>query len=201
MNFKAVVLAAVATLTMSSASFAVKVGDAAPTFSVMGADGANHKLSDYKGKFVVLEWHNKDCPFVRKHYQTGNMQKLQKKWTAKNVTWLAVISSAPGKEGFATASDAQADMTSNHAAVTTTLLDSKGKVGKAFGAKTTPQMVVINPDGKVIYDGAIDDKPTPDKADVTVAKNYVDAALEEATSGRAVSTPATTPYGCSVKYN
>jgi len=201
MNLKIAVLPLLATLAIGSSSFAVKVGDAAPTFSVEGADGKTHALADYKGKFVVLEWHNKDCPFVRKHYQTGNMQKLQKKWTEKNVAWLAVISSAPGKEGFATATDAQADMTKNRAAVTATLLDSKGQVGQAYGAKTTPQMVVINPNGKVIYDGAIDDKPTPDKADVKIAKNYVDTALEEATAGKDVSTPATTPYGCSVKYN
>ncbi len=187
-------------MAFSSTSFALKVGDAAPPFSVVGSDGQTHTLTDYKGKFVVLEWHNKDCPFVKKHYGTGNMQALQKKWTEKGVTWLAVISSAPGKEGYETATDATAEMKNAKASPSATLLDSTGKMGKLYGAKTTPHMFVINPEGKVIYNGAIDDKPTPDKADVKVAKNYVDSALEEATTGKEVTMTVTPPYGCSVKY-
>lgn len=187
-------------LAFSSTSFALKVGETAPIFSVTGSDGQTHALTDYKGKFVVLEWHNKSCPFVKKHYGTGNMQALQKKWTDKGVTWLTVISSAPGKEGYETATDAITEMKTEKATPTATLLDTSGKMGKLYGAKTTPHMFVINPDGKIIYSGAIDDKPTPDKADVKVAKNYVDTALEEATSGKEVTMNVTPPYGCSVKY-
>lgn len=184
----------------SSHAMALKTGDAAPAFSVTGADGTVHQLKDFKDKYVVLEWHNKDCPFVKKHYGSGNMQKLQKKWTDKGVTWLAVISSAPGKQGYETATDANKEMKENHASPTMTLLDSRGEMGLAYGAKTTPHMFVIDPHGVVIYNGAIDDKPTPDKADVTVAKNYVDQALVESMAGKKVTTASSTPYGCGIKY-
>ena len=145
-----IALTLVASLVLTSSALAVKVGTLAPPFAAPGFDGQVHKLEDYKGKFVVLEWHNKDCPFVKKHYGSGNMQKLQKKWTAKNVAWLAVISSAPGKEGYADAAGAQADMKATDAAPTMVLLDPKGEVAHKYDAKTTPQMVVINPDGKII---------------------------------------------------
>src|ERR1700683_1668729 len=118
----------VSPLFIAGQAYALKAGDAAPPFKVTGSDGIVHNLSDYKGKYVVLEWHNKDCPFVKKHYQTGNMQKLQKKWTAKGVAWLAVISSAPGKQGYESATDADAEMTKSGAKPTVVLLDSKGEM-------------------------------------------------------------------------
>ncbi len=183
-----------------SKAYALKVGDMAPPFSVMASDGKNHALQEFKGQYVVLEWHNKDCPFVKKHYGTGNIQALQKKWTKKNVAWLTVVSSAAGKQGYETASDANAEMKTTHALPTLMLLDPNGKMGKTYEAKTTPHMFVIDKAGKIIYAGAIDDKTTPDTEDVKTAKNYVDAALEEATSGKPVTISSTQPYGCGIKY-
>jgi hypothetical protein len=148
----------------------------------------------------VLEWHNHDCPFTRKHYVSGNMQALQKEWTAKGVAWFTVISSAPGEQGYVTPSQENAYLAQVHAAPTAVLMDPEGKLGRLYNAKTTPQMIVIDPAGKVIYDGAIDDRPTPDPEDVRGANNYVSDALTEAMAGKPVATPYTQPYGCSVKY-
>src|SRR3984957_10598187 len=144
-------------LALIASAFAVKVGDPAPGFTVVDSNGKQQHLSDYKGKYVVLEWHNQGCPYTKKHYESGNMQSLQKEWTAKGVVWLTVISSAPGQEGYVTASQENSYMSKMHAAPTAALLDPDGKVGRLYSAKTTPQMVVIDPSGKVIYDGAIDD--------------------------------------------
>ena len=179
---------------------AAKVGSAAPDFSATDSQGATQKLTQYKGKYVVLEWHNAGCPYVKKHYDSDNMQKLQRAWTAKGVAWLTVISSAPGKEGFADASGARADVALHKAAPTATLLDPTGALGKMYGAKTTPHMFIIDPQGKLIYNGAIDDKPDADSASISGAKNYVSQALQEAMAGRPVSEASTTPYGCGVKY-
>jgi len=179
---------------------AAKVGEPAPAFTATASDGKTYKLGDYRGKYVVLEWHNNGCPYVGKQYNSGNMQKLQKQWTSRSVVWFTVLSSAPGKQGFVTASDENAYLAKMQAAPTAALLDPSGEVGHMYDAKTSPQMVVINPQGVVIYDGAIDDKPTTDLADVPGATNYVSLALEQAIAGKPVATPATRPYGCSVKY-
>ncbi len=179
---------------------AAKPGDAAPDFTVADSNGKMHKLSDYKGKFVVLEWHNQGCPYVKKHYGSGNMQKLQKEWKAKGVVWLTIISSAPGKQGFVSAQEENAYIKQSDASPSAALLDPNGDVGRLYSAKTTPHMFVIDPKGTVVYNGAIDDKPTADPNDLNGATNYLSAALTEATAGKPVSTPATKPYGCSVKY-
>jgi hypothetical protein len=179
---------------------AAKVGDAAPEFTATASNGKTVRLADHRGKFVVLEWHNNGCPYVGKHYNSGNMQRLQKQWTSQGVVWLTVLSSAPGKQGYVTASEENDYLTKEHAAPTAALLDPTGEIGHLYDAKTSPQMVVINPQGVVIYSGAIDDKPTTDLQDVQGATNYVSLALEQAMAGKPVQTAATRPYGCSVKY-
>lgn len=183
-----------------SAAYAAKVGEAAPEFSAQTFEGKPIQLSDYKGKFVVLEWHNQGCPFVKKHYQSGNMQKLQSEWTKKGVVWISVISSAPGKQGYVTAKEEKEFLKKTNAAPTEVIMDSNGKVGSLYGAKTTPHMFVINPQGVLIYNGAIDDHPGTDVEELKGAKNYVSAALEEAMAGKKVTVASTRPYGCSVKY-
>jgi len=179
---------------------APKVGQAAPDFTAAASTGKMLRLQDYRGKYVVLEWHNNGCPYVGKHYKSGNMQRLQKQWTGQNVIWFTIISSAPGKQGYVTASEENQYLTNMRAAPTAALLDPSGEIGHLYDAKTSPQMVVINPQGIVIYDGAIDDKPTTDLNDIVGATNYVNLALEQAMAGKQVQTPATRPYGCSVKY-
>ncbi len=187
-------------LAATLAIAAPKAGDQAPDFTGTDSNGKSHKLSDYKGKWVVLEWTNSGCPFTIKHYASGNMQKLQKEWTAKGVTWLTVLSSAPGKQGYMTAADENAYLQQKNATPTAALLDPEGTIGHLYGAKTTPHMFIIDPAGKVVYAGAIDDKPSTDQDDIAGSKNYVSAALTEALSGKPVSVANTTPYGCSVKY-
>jgi peroxiredoxin len=179
---------------------AVRVGSAAPDFHASDSNGKAESLDQYRGKYVVLEWHNQGCPYTKKHYVSGNMQALQKEWTAKGVVWLTVISSAPGEQGYVTASEENIYLTKMHAVPTAVLLDPDGKIGRLYSAKTTPQMVVVDPAGKVIYDGAIDDRPTPDPEDVKGARNYLNEALSAAMAGKPVPTPYTRPYGCSVKY-
>jgi peroxiredoxin len=183
-----------------SAAWAARVGDRAPDFTATDSNGKVHKLSEYQGKFVVLEWTNRGCPYTQKQYNSGNMQHLQHEWTARGVVWLTVISSAPGKQGYVTAPEENAYVKQVNAAPTDVLLDPTGALGHLYDAKTTPHMFVINPQGILIYNGAIDDKPTTDLADVNGAKNYLSLALDEATSGKPVSNPTTRPYGCSVKY-
>lgn len=179
---------------------APKAGDSAPGFTATDSNGKTHNLADFKGKYVVLEWTNSGCPFTVKHYVSGNMQKLQKDWTSKGIVWLTVLSSAPGKQGYKTAEEENAYIKEVNASPTAVLMDPKGDLGHLYGAKTTPHMFVIDPNGKVIYAGAIDDKPTTDQSDIAGAKNYVNAALTEATSGKPVATASSQPYGCSVKY-
>ena len=185
----------------ATSALAVKVGDQAPDFTGTDSHGEAHKLSDYRGKFVVLEWHNNGCPFTRKHYESGNMQRLQKEWTAKGVVWFTVISSAPDTQGYVTADQENDYMQKMHAVPTAALLDPKGQIGHLYGAKTTPHMFIVSPQGQVIYNGAIDDKATPDPSDISGAKNYVSEALQEAMAGQAVAVSTTRPYGCSVKYS
>jgi hypothetical protein len=179
---------------------AVEPSSLAPDFKGVDADGKTQTLSQYRGKYVVLEWANQGCPFDRKHYLSGSMEALQKQWTAKGVVWLSVISSAPGEQGYVTPAEEKDYLRTMHAAPTAAILDPNGTIGRLYSAKTTPHMFVIDPNGKVIYQGAIDDKPTPDQADLKGAHNYVSAALEEAMAGRPVETATTRPYGCSVKY-
>ena len=193
-----VVLAGMAMI--ATLAWAVRVSEAAPDFTATDSTGQTRHLSDYRGKFVVLEWTNRGCPYTKKHYDSGNMQRLQQEWTAKGVVWLTVLSSAPGKQGYMGASDENAYLKAENAHPTAALLDPTGALGHLYDAKTSPQMFVINPEGMLVYDGAIDDKPTTDVADIQGAKNYLNEALEQAMAGKPVSDPVTRPYGCSVKY-
>lgn len=178
----------------------VQVGEPAPDFSLTDCSGKKVSLSDFKGKVVVLEWVNRGCPFVVKHYGSGNMQKLQADAAAKGVAWLSICSSAPGKQGHATPAEASKKCAEVQSAATAYLIDESGKVGKTYGAKVTPEMYVIDANGVLVYHGAIDDKKSTNPADIAGAKNHVAAALDEVLAGKPVSTPKTEPYGCSVKY-
>nr|MBA3762983.1 redoxin domain-containing protein [Chthoniobacterales bacterium] len=164
-----------------------KVGSAAPDFSLTDAKGATHSLSQSKGKYVVLEWFNPQCPFVKKHYGSGNMQKLQQEYSGKGVVWMSIDSSATGKEGYLTPEAATKQMADWKMNSTTLLLDSDSKAGRAYGAKNTPHMFVVNPEGKIVYEGAIDSKATADPADIANATNYVKVALDESLAGKPVS--------------
>lgn len=195
-----------ALLTVAAASSSLfaadspAVGTKAPDFSLTDSKGKTQSVSQYKGKYVVLEWFNPECPYVKKHYGSGNMQKLQEEFTGKGVVWLSVDSSAPGLEGHLTAEQANAKMTEWKTKQTALVLDPDGKAGQAYGAKNTPHMFVINPEGKIIYAGAIDSKASSNPADIAGATNYVKVALEESFTGKAVTTPISKPYGCAVKY-
>jgi len=193
-------LAALVLCAVPALFAAAKVGDSAPDFTATASNGKTIRLADYRGKYVVLEWHNNGCPYVGKHYRSGNMQRLQKEWTAKGVVWFTILSSAPGQQGYVTAGEENSYLAKMQAAPTAALLDPSGDIGHLYDAKTSPQMVVINPQGVVIYDGAIDDKPTTDLSDVPGATNYVSLALQQSMAGKEVQTSATRPYGCSVKY-
>lgn len=192
--------AAVWNIQPKAAQAAVSAGQQAPAFSLKDTKGRTRTLAEFKGRYVVLEWLNYGCPFVKKHYDSGNMQKLQQTARKQGVVWLSIVSSAPGKQGHNDAAGADKETKSKKAAPLAVLLDPSGEAGRAYDAKTTPHMFVINPQGGVIYNGAIDDKPSTDVADVPGARNYVLAALSEAKSGKKVSVPVTQPYGCSVKY-
>ncbi|XHR29145.1 MAG: thioredoxin family protein [Chthoniobacteraceae bacterium] len=176
------------------------VGKPAPGFTLPGSDGKTHSLADYKGKTIVLEWTNPGCPFVKKWYGGGAMQSLQKEATAKGTVWIRINSSAPGKEGYETPEQAATTDREQKTAATVTLLDPEGKVGRLYGAKTTPHMYVIDPKGTLDYEGAIDSIRSADAADIPKATNYVTAALADLAAGKAVATPSTQSYGCSVKY-
>jgi peroxiredoxin len=179
---------------------AASVGQPAPDFVLPDSKGASHALAAYKGKFVVLEWVNYDCPFVAKHYGSGHMQMLQKTYTGKGVVWLTINSSAPGKQGHYAVAEIDRRSKQHGAAFSAYLIDSAGTVGRQYGAKTTPHMFVIDPTGKLLYAGGIDDKPSTDLADIKTAKNFVQLALDEALAGKPVTVTSSTPYGCSVKY-
>ena len=178
----------------------VASNQAAPDFTLTDSNGQKHSLSDYKSKFVVLEWFNPDCPFVKKHYNSGNMPKLQKEYTARGVIWLSINSSASGKQGSYAPQGFNDYMKAKGASPTAVLLDTDGKVGHLYDAKTTPHMFIIDPHGILIYQGAIDDTPGTDIADLKTAKNYVSAALDAAMNGKPVAVNTTKSYGCSVKY-
>ena len=183
-----------------TAQAAAKVGEAAPDFTLKDTKGVEHTLAGFKGKYVVLEWLNHGCPYVAAHYQSGNMQKLQETWTAKGVVWVSV-NSAGAKKGSYTSPEKADKLTADHKAKPTAVaLDSDGTVGKAFGAKATPTMAVIDPAGKLIYFGAVDDNDSGNAEDAPKAKNYVSAALEAAMAGKPVETPVTKAYGCGIHY-
>ncbi len=182
------------------AAEALKPGTKAPAFTLTDSEGQEHSLSDFTGKHVVLEWYNPDCPFVKKHYDTDNMQGLQKEFTGKEVVWLLVNSSAKGKQGHCTPEIAEDLRKAKGMHATAILLDHDGAVGRLYGARTTPHMYVIDGEGTLVYNGAIDNRSSAKKADVKGAKNHVRAALNQSMAGEAVATAATQPYGCSVKY-
>jgi peroxiredoxin len=200
MRKSALVLAAAFVLSATAALAEVKVGEAAPAFTAKDSNGASVSLTDFKGKYVVLEWTNADCPFVKKHYGSGNMQALQKQAKEKGVVWLSVISSAPGKQGHVDGAGANQLTSSRGAAPAHVLLDEKGVLGKTYDARTTPHMFLIDPSGKLIYMGGIDSVSSADQADVKDAKPYVKLAMEAALAGQPIADNNTKPYGCSVKY-
>jgi alkyl hydroperoxide reductase subunit AhpC len=184
-----------------AAAHAATVGQAAPDFTLTDVNGKAVKLSDFKGKHVVLEWTNPGCPFVVKHYGSNNMQTLQKEKTAKNVVWLAINSTAKGHSDYLAPPALSSKMVGEwKAAPSHLLMDESGKVGQSYQAKTTPHMYVIDPAGKLVFAGGIDDKRSANPADVKTAKNFVRAALDESMAGKPVSVATATPYGCSVKY-
>ena len=193
-------VSAPATTAAAHVETAPRPGAMAPDFTLMDASGKSHSLSSYKGKWVVLEWVNYDCPFVKKHYDSGNMPKLQKAALDKGAVWLSINSSAPGKQGHFEGAELGKRIADAKAVPAAYLLDADGKVGMEYKAKTTPTMFVINPEGKVVYAGAIDDKASTDREDVATAKNYVTAALDAGMAGKAVQTASTQSYGCGVKY-
>jgi peroxiredoxin len=179
---------------------AVNVGDQAPDFALTNGIGEKVKLADFSGKFVVLEWVNYECPFVKKHYVNGDMQKMQQEAKDKGVVWLSICSSAPGKQGHLPQEKIAGEVEKQKAVITAYLIDEEGTVGRSYGAKTTPHMFIINPQGKIIYAGAIDSIKSVDPADVPKATNYVREALMAALEGKEIKTASTAPYGCSVKY-
>ena len=186
--------------TKASPGASAKISQKAPDFSLKDTYGKEHRLSSYKGRYVVLEWLNHECPFVKKHYVPGNMQSLQKEFTGKGVAWFSINSSAKGKQGHFSLKKTNALTKKKNAFPTAVLIDAKGEVGKLYGAKTTPHMFVIDPEGVLIYAGAIDSIDSSDAEDIPKATNYVLTALNASMSGQPVATPNTPPYGCSVKY-
>ena len=197
---KQVLIAATLALAAASAFAAATVGQPAPTFTAVDTAGKTVSLADFKGKHVVLEWVNPGCPFVVKHYNSANMQGTQKEAAAKGVVWLAINSTATEAGDFKPPAAMAQWMQGQKGAATATLMDADGKVGKAYGARTTPHMYIINPTGTLVYAGAIDSKPTSNIADIPGATNHVKVALAESLAGKPVSAATTRPYGCSVKY-
>jgi hypothetical protein len=177
-----------------------EIGAAAPAFTLPDTGGDEHSLADFAGKWVILEWLNYGCPFVRKHYDGGNMQNLQETYGAQGVVWLSIVSSAPGEQGYYEPPEMAQRNQENGNKAAAVLLDPEGTVGRRYGAKTTPQMYVIDPEGVLLYNGAIDDRPTPRVEDLEGATNYLVQAMTEAMAGNPVSLPTTQPYGCNVKY-
>ena len=184
----------------AGAAIASTPGQSAPDFSVKDAAGAPVKLSEFRGKYVVLEWTNPECPFVQKHYNAGNMQETQRFAAAQKVVWVQINSTTPSHKDYKTAQQMRDWLVGMKSQPEYSALDEPGAVGRAYAAKTTPQMVLIDPAGTVVYNGAIDDKRSANVADIPGARNYLKAAIEEVMAGKPVSQPATTPYGCTIKY-
>jgi peroxiredoxin len=193
-------IAIIMAVAVFPARAAVEIGKPAPAISATDVHGNEFNLDDHKGKIVVLEWFNKGCPFVQKHYDVNNMQKLQKDAAANDVAWVTIISSAEGKQGYVTSEEALADIESYGAAPTTLIRDVSGEIGKAYDAKTTPHMFVIDAEGNVAYAGAIDSNSSANPDTIEGAENYVTAAIDSLKAGEAVETTTTSPYGCAVKY-
>ncbi len=191
---------AIAAVALAVPAAAAQVGQPAPNFKLNDANGRTVSLADYKGKTVVLEWHNPGCPYVRKHYDSGNMQKTQAAARRDGAVWLTINSGAPSKQGHMSGAEAKALVGKEKAQSTAYLLDPKGVVGKGYQAKTTPHMYIVDKTGTLVYAGGIDDKPTSDKADIAGARNHVLAALAEIKAGQPVSVATSRPYGCTVKY-
>lgn len=190
----------IAFFLLATPLLALVPGSQAPDFKGTDSNGVAHSLAQYRGKYVVLEWANKGCPYDQKHYLSGNMEALQRQWTSKGVVWLSVLSSAPGEQGSVSAAEENQYLKQVKASPTAALLDPSGAIGRTYEAKTTPHIFVIDPQGKLIYQGAIDDKPTTDLSDVKGARNYLNEALDASMAGKPVPTASTRPYGCSVKY-
>lgn len=204
LSILAIAVSAVALATLGLAARAnadATPGKAAPDFEAVDSKGRAVKLSDYKGKIVVLEWTNNGCPYVGKHYGSGNMQGLQKMAAEKGVVWLSIVSSAPGQQGYVSGLEADEVVAKAKASPAAVLLDPQGKVGRLYNAQTTPHMYVVDASGRLAYAGAIDDRPTANPADVKGARNYVVEALDAVLAGREVKTSSTRAYGCSVKYS
>lgn len=178
----------------------VEINSMAPDFKLQGHDGKWHELKDFRGKTVVLEWFNHGCPFVRKHYDSQNMQKLQKKYTEKNIVWLQIVSSAAGKQGHLSVTEAKEKHHEEGSFSQLMLLDPKGEIGQKYGAKTTPHMFIVNKKGQVVYQGAIDSIASADSSDISKAQNYIALGLDQILAGKTVSMHRSRPYGCSVKY-
>ena len=185
---------------LATAHAAVEPGKPAPDFALTGIDGKTVKLSQFRGKYVVLEWFNSECPFVQKHYESGNMQKLQQTYIGKDVVWLVINSTNPDHSNYRDSARSRQIMSDWKGKPSALLLDPEGSVGQAYGARTTPHMYIVNPQGKLVFMGGIDDKPSFSQRDIPDAKNYVAAALDELLSGQQASEADTRPYGCSVKY-
>lgn len=183
-----------------SSALAVQVGEMAPDFTGVDSNGKKHTLSDYKGKIVVLEWTNNRCPYVRKHYESGNMQKQQKALTSKDVVWLSIISSAPGNQGYVKGDEANVLTVSRGASPSAVILDPSGEIGMKYKAQTTPHMYIVDKDGKLAYKGGIDSIASANPADIEGAKQYVLSAYDEMSKGQKITDAVTRPYGCSVKY-
>lgn len=188
------------TLESTDDAFKAVVGEPAPDFEVADANGDIHSLSDYSGKYIILEWLNHGCPFVRKHYDGNNMQQLQKKYTDEDVVWLSVISSAPGTQGYMEPEQALKSIEEQGGSPTAILLDTEGIMGRSYDARVTPHMYIIDPDGVLRYNGAIDDQPSARASSLEGAHNYVDAAMASLWNGEEVDVKTNTPYGCTVKY-
>ncbi len=194
------ILVSACAVTGAAARSSASVGAPAPAFTLPDAAGTAYSLSEFRGKYVVLEWVNFGCPFVRKHYDSGNMQGLQKAYRDKGVVWLSICSSAPGKQGYFEGKDLTERIAEENSHATAYLVDKEGTVGQEYGAKTTPHMFIVNPEGTLIYEGGIDDKPTTNREDIKTAVNYVREALDAAMNGRPVKVTTSRSYGCSVKY-
>ena len=200
MRSKSMTLMACIVLAASIPALAAAPGTGAPDFTIADTAGKPVKLADYRGKFVVLEWTNPECPFVRKHYNSNNMQGLQKEWGGKDVVWLTINSTNASHSEFKSPDEMASWMRAQGAASKATLIDGTSATARAYSAKTTPHMFVVDPTGKLVYNGAIDDKRSSNTADVKIANNYVRAALTEATAGKPVTVASTAPYGCNLKY-
>jgi hypothetical protein len=196
----ALLLAAPFAPSATAQSDQAEVGRSAPDFTLQAADGDTHRLSDFAGKHVVLEWLNFECPFVAKHYGSGHMQALQQTYTERGVVWLSIVSSAPGKQGYYPPAQMVTEKTKHDGNMTAILMDPDGTVGMTYGATVTPHMYVISPEGTLLYRGGIDNRPTTDEADIQGATNYVEMALDAALSGEEVDPTRAKPYGCTIKY-